>query len=472
MYTLVDYVQKWSQRQPEKLVIFKNKEITYKELFDEISDFSKSFSFSKESVVSLLFENGYEFIIAFLGTMYAGHIPHIIPSNISNENLNLQLRAASSKVFVISSTCKNKFGKNIVKKPITFSEIKSSSNYLNIKKRSEIAYLLYTSGTTSNPKGVGVSHKSSIFTLSNIVKILKYNKNDINVLPLPLFHSFGLGCLNTSLFTGATLVLHENSNDLKKISRSMNVYKASTLAAVPSTLSKIMSVFNNSELIFLSNLRLICTNSTPISPNIVKFYQKLLSNGHLATYYGLTEASRSTFMIFDSEGRETSVGKPAPQIKIRIKKFLNNNKKGEIWINGPNVIKNYWNGEIDKNSFQKGWFRTGDIGYFDDCGFLYLIGRVDNAINVGEKVFAEEVEGMIKKIPGIEEVVVKGVSHSQLGNVIKAFIEKRESHVVTKTQIIAYCIRNLERFKVPLEIEFVKYFPKNEYGKIKRFMLE
>ena len=260
--------------------------------------------------------------------------------------------------------------------------------------------------------------------------------------------------------------------DIPQILNSIKKYNVSTLAAVPSTLSKIVS--NNLEDTpnSLSKLRLIITNSTFFPPETIQKLKKILNDGKVATYYGLTEASRSTFMIFDSNEKIESVGKPSDGISL---KLVSNNDKssiGEIWIKGKNVIERYWNEEYKEN-FTDGWLKTGDLGRVDDDGYLYILGRVDELINIsGEKVYPQEIERAVKVLSGIDDAVAVPMKHEVFGEVVKLFVKKSIKSDVSKTDILTHCIKNLERFKVPAKIEFVEDFPRTNYGKIKRFMLK
>jgi len=145
---------------------------------------------------------------------------------------------------------------------------------------------------------------------------------------------------------------------------------------------------------------------------------------------------------------------------------------GQIWIKGPNVIKRYWE-DVASDNIIDGWLKTGDIGYFDDDGYLYLRGRIDDLINVaGEKVNPLEVEKVVKTLADIDDAVAIGMKHETFGQVVKLFVKKATNSSITKPHIMSHCIRNLERYKVPMHIEFVEDFPRTEYGKIKRFMLQ
>ena len=475
MNTVDDFLNNSYRAHPDKIaVIDNNSKLTYSELNQEVNDFSSFFNkFPKNSVISLLFDNTHEFVISYLGTINSGCIAHLMPTGISQKNLMDQISSAKPKLVLSSENHFSKIAeiesKSIEK--LRFSEVRKTNSEERKPNPTDYAYLIYTSGTTSSPKGVPITHSNCVFTTKNIVKTLQYSSNDIDILPLPLSHSFGLGCLHTSLYVGSTLVLHQ-SMDIPQILNSIKKHNASTLAAVPPTLSKIVSNNLEDTLNSLSKLRLIITNSTFFPPETIQKLKKILNDGKVATYYGLTGASRSTFMIFDSNEKIESVGKPSDGISL---KLVSNNDKssiGEIWIKGKNVIERYWNEEYKEN-FTDGWLKTGDLGRVDDDGYLYILGRVDELINIsGEKVYPQEIERAVKVLSGIDDAVAVPMKHEVFGEVVKLFVKKSIKSDISKTDILTHCIKNLERFKVPAKIEFVEDFPRTNYGKIKRFMLK
>ena len=475
MNTVADFLNNSYRAHPDKIaVIDNNSKLTYSKLNQEVNDFSSFFNkFPKNSVISLLFDNTHEFVISYLGTISSGCIAHLIPTGISQKNLMGQISSAKPKLVLSSENHFSKIAeiesKSIEK--LRFSEVRKTNYEERKPNPTDYAYLIYTSGTTSSPKGVPITHSNCVFTTKNIVKTLQYSSNDIDILPLPLSHSFGLGCLHTSLYVGSTVVLHQ-SMDIPQILNSIKKYNVSTLAAVPSTLSKIVS--NNLEDTpnSLSKLRLIITNSTFFPPETIQKLKKILNDGKVATYYGLTEASRSTFMLFDNNEKIESVGKPSDGISLKLVSSNDESLIGEIWIKGKNVIEKYWNEEYKEN-FTDGWLKTGDLGRVDDDGYLYILGRVDELINIsGEKVYPQEIERAVKVLSGIDDAVAVPMKHEVFGEVVKLFVKKSIKSDVSKTDILTHCIKNLERFKVPAKIEFVEDFPRTNYGKIKRFMLK
>jgi len=474
MNTINKFLIDSSKANPEKLALIDdNSKFTFSELEDQVMKFSSFLNqFEEKSVISLLSENTSEFVISYLGIINSNCIAHLIPTGISQSNLQNQISSAQPKLFLSSDSYFDKTKdielENLEK--LKFSDVKEISSENKTPLPTDYAYLIYTSGTTSTPKGVPITHSSCDFSTKNIARTLHYSKNDIDLLPLQLSHSFGLGCLHTSLYVGSTLVLQKNPNTMD-ILNSIKKYNVTTLAAIPSTLSNIVSNSNVHSLNALSNLRLIITNSTFFPPETIRKLRSILKTGIVATYYGLTEASRSTFMIFDDEKKIESVGKPSDNVQIKIDDE-SIDSIGEIWIRGPNVIETYWKNEYSENKSDN-WLKTGDIGKFDEDGFLYILGRVDDLINIsGEKVYPQEIERIVKVLSGIEEVVAIPMKHKSFGEVVKLFVKKTMDSEITTSEILTHCINNMERFKVPAKIEFVEDFPRTDYGKIKRFMLK
>ena len=473
MNNISEYLSIQNQAFPDRIFIKTDSDkLTFKEADEKVTEISKKLNqFKKKSVIAMMFENSIEFVITYLGIIKSERIAHIIPPLINEKNFFQQINSSNPEIILTT----NKLVNNLTfsKKEINFVDfndlLKQQSDSIE-NQFSEIASLMYTSGTTSSPKGVPVKHSNILFTTKNIVNILEYNESDINTVPLPLSHSFGLGCLHVSLFNGSTLILHKNTMNILDILNSIEENNSTTFAAVPATLTSLVNNFPEKFAQKCKKLRLIVTNSTKVPTSTTQKILELLPNTKFATYYGLTEASRSTFMIFnDNKNKMESVGIPAPEVEIKISN--ENNEEGEIMIKGKNVVENYWNSEFQER-FLDGWIKTGDIGIIDDDGFLYLKGRKDNLINVaGEKVNPEEIEQIVKRLDSIEESIAIGKEHQLFGQVVKLFVKKKKEKDIEATEIIRYCKNNLERFKVPTEIEFVTEFPKTDYGKVKRFML-
>ena len=486
---LIDCLKNNAERNPTKIgFIDEERSLTFKEMYDEVQKFSENISkfiVPTTKVVSIVSENSTSFVIAYLGIINSGMAVHLTPTNISESSLVNQVKSTgSAMIFCSKMTEKLGFfdiGSTVPLTPVPISELAEEAarlvnrDCLKVHTPTDIAYLIYTSGTTGEPKGVPVSHDMVEFTTKNIIDVLGYSETDVDVIPLPLYHSFGLGCLHTSIFAGSTVVLLKNADNLENILESVKKYNATSLAAVPATLTKLLRLDRKILDDCLQGLRLIITNSTSIPKNTVKEIKGILKGGNLATYYGLTEASRSTFMIFNEDSNlHESVGKPAPGVNIKIDdEHKGDSEFGEILVKGKNVIKQYWNDEKADENIEDGWLRTGDVGYLDDDGYLFLKGRNDEVINVGgEKIIPHDIEQVVTQIPGVEDSAAFGIPHEVFGQTIKLVVKKSENSDLDKLVILTHCMKNLEKFKIPSKIEFVDSIPKNEYGKVKRSMLK
>lgn len=474
---IIDFFENNVKRYPKKnAIIIDDESISYEKLWNDVKEFSYILSKQKkESMISLISENSISFIISYLGIIKAGKIAHIASPDISEINLVKQIDSSGSNSIICSDKAYDKISKysKITIPILKFSELKINTDMEDCNSQENpTSHLIYTSGTTSEPKGVAITHSMIEFTTKNIIKILNYVNSDIDVLPLPLYHSFGLGCFHTSMMVGSTIILHKDSSNLESLLESIKKFNATTIATIPATLTKFLKLDREELNKYFSNVRLVMTNSTKIPKNTIECFREILKNGHLATYYGLTEASRSTFMIFDEDiSKDESVGKPAPGVNIKIEDI--DDAGGEILIKGNNVISKYWNNKLADENLVDGWLRTGDLGILDDENFLFLKGRNDEIINIGgEKVIPNEIEEKVKQISGVEDVAAFGIENEVFGQVIKLQVVKNSESNLDKSKILIHCIKNLEKFKIPSKIDFVDNIPKTSYGKVKRFMLK
>ena len=321
-----------------------------------------------------------------------------------------------------------------------------------------------------------IKHQNVIFATKNIINTLKITSTDIEINPLQLSHSFGLGCIHAILAEGATAVIFQNLINLKEILETAIAKKATGFVSVPMTFRQILDNYKDELKSCKNNLRYLLTNSGAIPKQTVLDVLKEMVNVKFFTYYGLTEASRSTFLLFnESLEKIESVGKVPNGVKIKIVDDngddISNNEHGEIWIKGTNVIEKYLDNSDMKSRFCNNWLRTGDIGHFDSDNFLYIDGRIDDMINVGgEKVYPIEIENTIKQIDAVRDVVIIANIDRIFGEVPVAFIETKIS--LDENEIIKHCIENLEGYKIPQKILFIDSIPRNDSGKIDRKLLK
>ena len=478
MKAIYEFLELSAEKYPNKIAITDDAaSITYNELLKK----SKFVSNSIRDVikcgqsVSLLSENSISFIIAYFGILMAGGIVHIVPPNSSDKQLQFQIEKVKPVIIICSETLVDKITRNQYKH-ILISELINNSSKINHNdihdKFNEVSSVIFTSGTTGTPKGVKLKHENIIFVTKNIIKIIGVRSDDVEINPLQLSHSFGLGCLHTTIAQGATSIIFRNSINLKEIIDAVTINKATGFVGVPATFQKILLNYKQEFKEAGKNFHYLLTNSAPMPKDDIQEIIKLFPLTNFFTYYGLTEASRSTFLLFNNDIRKIeSVGKPAPNVQLKIitdnDSTSNEHDVGEVLIKGPNVIDEYWADTVKEPKIKDGWLATGDLGFLDNDGYLYLNGRKDDIINVGgEKVSPIEIELMIKQLDKIQDVGVIGVPDKTFGEIPVAFIVT-EFNLETN-EILGHCIKTLERYKIPQNFIFVDSIPKNESGKIER----
>ena len=295
---------------------------------------------------------------------------------------------------------------------------------------------------------------------------------------MPISHSFGLARLRCVLSVGGTLVLLGSIVNMKRMFRMFDEYKVTGLGLVPASWSYIKKMSGNKLAEYSNQLNYIEFGSAYMSAEDKMALTKLFSNTRLCMHYGLTEASRSTFMEFNTSiDYLNTVGKPSPNVIINIfdenGNELYKEEEGEICIKGDHVSREYLN--VEKNNLFYGeYFRTGDIGLINNKNYIVLKGRSKELINVGgKKVSPIEIEYKIKELDSELESVCIGINDPQgvLGEVVKAFVVKGSS-LCDFEQIDNFLKKNLEKHKVPVKYEWINEVPKTSSGKIQRQKLK
>jgi len=330
--------------------------------------------------------------------------------------------------------------------------------------------LLYTSGTTGQPRGAMLSHRALLANLDQLACINPpvVASDDVVLLVLPLFHVYGLNAgLGMTAFAGATGVLSERFDPVDTLALVRDARVTNIIGAPPMYVAWSMLPDLRQS---LTSVRLLVSGAAPLPAAVLS--QVVETTGHpVFEGYGLTEtAPVLTTTLCSAEAKPGSIGKPIPDIELRLLDDsgddADDDDPGEIVVRGANLFSGYWpdgDGGPDAN----GWFRTGDVAYADADGDLHLVDRIRELILVsGFNVYPREVEDVLATHPDIAEVAVVGVPHPYTGETVRALVVPREGAQVDTDSVIEHAAARLARFKCPTSVEIVQQLPHSATGKV------
>ncbi len=425
--------------------------------------------------VVLFGENSIPFSVAYFAVHAAGGIAVPVGADVSTESVQ-QLFEDCAPSLVL---CENP-GKAPAPgaRPLPAPEQWAAESDAGFEPRCSVetpADLLFTTGTTGRRKGVLLSHGNIASAAMNITAFVETAADDIEVVPIPLSHSFGLGRLRCWARIGHRLVLEPGLRNPALLYRRLVESKATGLAIVPAGVALLRRLVGARFAGVGAHLRYVELGSAALSSEDRRFLIETLPTTRICHHYGLTEASRAAFCELHRDAtRPSSIGRPAPNVEMRIAdehgRSLPVAEVGEILVRGGMVMQGYWQQpELTSGTLRDGWLRTGDEGWMDDDGYLYLRGRKGDLINVGGlKVAPHEIERRLCEIPGVREAACIGAPDPRgvLGQVVKAFIvsdaDPSELEIADRLRLV------LPEHELPRVFERVAALPKTESGKLKR----
>ena len=439
MLTIEQQIERNAQRMPEKVaLICKDTRVSYGELWERCCEEAKRLhedaSFYKGKRVILAAAGNAEFVYQYFGTHLAGGICVPIDPDTKEARRDYITKLVNGECKLVNE---------------------------------DAADIMFTTGTTGAPKGVVLTHENIAASARNINAYIGNDAEDVELLALPVSHSFGLGRLRCVLSKGGTIVLLGTFANVKRFFAALDEYHVTGFGMVPASWAYLKMMSRDKIRNYAAQLKYIEIGSSFMSIEDKKMLMEWLPNTRICMHYGLTEASRSAFMEFHEYAENlSSIGKAAPNVDIRI-------IDGEICVKGEHVTRSYWNESPERiaQDFHGDYFRTGDSGWMDEDGHIYIKGRIKEMINVGgEKVSPMEVEDVLNAIPQIKESACCAMPDKVMGEVVEAFIV--EASPITDAEIMEIIKPQLENYKWPKKIQRISEIPKTASGKIQRLQLK
>lgn len=502
-----DLVRMTAERAPSKTaLLFQDRAVTYGDLERDIAAAASgmvSLGVGRGDRVAVLVHNVPEFVAAYYAILRAGAVMIPLNTMLTSEEIAFILSDSKAKMIVVAEPFVAAIealrgtlpaldhvvvaGSRAIEGAMMWSELLTrgseagggaapdKSDLPDVPTDlGDLAVLAYTSGTTGRPKGAMLSHGNLLANLDQMggVPLLAEAEDDVVLLVLPLFHIYALNViLGLTMKVGATAVLLERFDAVGSL-EAVERHGITVLFGAPPMFIAWLNT-PGVERYDLSTVRVACSGAAPLPGQVLEDFARK-TGVTIWESYGLTETSPGvTSNAMGDRAKPGSIGKPLPGVQVRIVDEdgddVEEGDPGEIAVRGPNVFSGYYNHpEETKQAFTgDGWLRTGDIGYADDDGYIFLVDRKKDLVIVsGFNVYPREVEDVLYRHPKVSEVAAIGVPHPYTGESVKALVVLKPGESATEEELLEFCRRSLARFKCPSVIDFVAELPHLATGKI------
>ena len=500
------WVKRWSELHPQKAaVIFEEKQISYLQLHQNVNRaccWLQSLGIEKGDRVAVMLNNCPEFLELFLACSRMGALFVPINYRLAAAELDYILTNSRPRLFVfgeefadavlsldlnrrralmlLAGVGHGAMNGNILDYRVESSVYQGQQPFLTDLMApavpEEAHVIMYTSGTTGQPKGAVLSHRKTFFNCLNADIFFKLHFDDVMLVVLPLFHSGGLFIqASPVIYKGATMILHK-SFDPHRTFRDIRKFQVTKFLGVP-TVYKSLVKAKKEHKTALSSLKVCAIGGEKLTPELMTRLED--AGFSLRQIMGQTETSILLWAHEkDVAAKPGSVGKPVFHAEVRIVdrqgRPCHPGQVGEIVVRGSIMMTEYWQDPVKtEETIRGGWLHTGDLARMDEDGYVYLIDRAkDMYISGGENVYPAEVERVLRKHPAVEDIAVVGVPDESWGEVGCAFVIVKQGALLKSEELIGFCDGQLARYKWPQKILVADDFPRTALGKVRKTVLK
>lgn len=461
-----------------KIAVCENgKYLCYRSLFEIAESVVKNigkFVYSR-SHIAILLPNSISYVVAYTSIILADHVIVPIYYNATVEEIVSTIEYCDVSLIITNRNGVEKLSKSNPDHRVFVYDIDTHnvesigdvSKYPEIHSMDDTLIMLGTSGSTSKPKRVMLSNDNILANVAQISKSLEYSSSEriLSVLPLT-FASGNTSQLCVSLVLGASLYIYTGPYYPRYLYEAMKNYGITSTTMVPTLVKTMLSdnTFFDNE---LPQLKTVCYGGAPTDSTTFELMMSCTLRNSFVHMYGQTEAATriAHLRLSKEKNKAPSVGKPLDGVEVKIKKDIANPREGEILVKGNNVMQGYYKNRC--YPINDGWLETGDIGYMDDDGYIYITGRKKNIIIYsGMNIYAEEVEEVLCQHQSVKEAVVVGMTNVQYGEVPIAKVVLKPQTLATEVELRQFCAQKLSQYKVPTKVIFVDELQKTQNGKI------
>lgn len=427
-------------------------------------------------------ENSNFFIENYFGIIKSGAVCVPINPALSSKEIKYIVDSLNIKLIFTQNKFIEKI-KQLVREDVEIYTDISECNFTyahennyseNIDIQEDVAVILFTSGSTGNPKGVMLTHYNLMYNTNSIIEYLKLTQRDRVETVLPFYYCYGTSILHTHFRVGGSLVINNKFMFPQTVVEDINKYSCTGFSGVPSTYQILLRMTNikNTK---LTTLRYITQAGGKLSEDFIKQLIDMLKGVEIFIMYGQTEATARLSYLPPHLINEkmNSIGRGIKGTELLVLnsegKQVKYGETGEVVSKGGNIMKGYFNDKEETDKVLKnGYLYTGDIAKVDDEGYIYIVSREKNIIKSGGiRISPKEIEDIILQIPEVVECAAIGVEDDILGEAVKVFVVLIEdNNYIDFKHILDFCRNQLPSYKTPRYIEILKELPKNSSGKI------
>lgn len=491
--TIVEAVLAHAEQMPDKMAVgFKKNQITYHLLVDQMKAFAlelkDSYGIEQGDLVMLSAVSKPDYIVAWLAIQFLGAVS--IPLDKTSKEANiLEIYEFIAPKLLLTDSKLNSADSNVMSK-VSLKEMYSKAviaaktgngeelSY-ELPQQEAVAEMLFTTGTTGKPKGAMLTYSNIYASTHNTWHGIGMLSSDVVLIPLPLNHSVGMRVLRTVLYIGASVIIQNGFTFAKELEVNIKEYACTGLVSVPASIEVVYRQMQDKFAAVMGRLRYMEFGAGSLSYDMKKKLTKVLPETMIYNTWGSTETGGAIFLnVSKYPEKLTSIGKPIDGVELKVVDTNGNtieahdmNTAGRMVLKGKMQMAGYYHApEQTDQTLVDGWLYTNDIVYTDADGYVYMLGRADDIINVGgEKVSPVEVENIAAEFEEIRECACIGVDDPEgiLGKVPVLYIvlEGTKFH---KEELVKFLADRMERYKLPQHYILIQTLPRNRMNKLNR----
>jgi long-chain acyl-CoA synthetase len=474
-----------AQKRPEKVCLkYKDTQMTFQELYrltDSLGSALRKAGIGRGDHVTIVLPNIPEFVISYMGIIGIGAVVTPVNPAFTSRELEHILKDSDSKAIILetkrSSTytaIQDQCPQDVV---ITTGEEGNFSQWVSEEgegiiedmAKDDVAAMIYSSGLTGYPMGAMLTH-GNLDHNSDLVRVcLDGDDSDTTLTLIPCFHSFSASANMLSMLRyGGTIYLMK-SLDFKELHHALTQGGITLICAVPTLFFGLAHHPDMADIDY-TRMRALIAGGSALSIEVYNEFKKRF-NVDIRQGYGITEASPvCAANNIHVKIKPESIGPPVPGVEARVVddagRILGAKEKGEILFKGPNIMKGYYNKEKEtRKTIRDGWLYTGDLGYMDEDGYIYITGyKKDMVITSGFNVYCQEVVNVLNSLPGIKDSAITGIPDLMRGAIIKAYVV-RDDPDLTENDVKKSSRKMLASYKTPRKVVFVDEIPRDSRGR-------